>query len=309
MKKFFAVCGGSLLTILLLAVVVCAQEVKTSYFTLDLPADWMPLDWMSPKVKPRSGHPAFINMKDKTSVSITAGPATVPIKDMVTKAVSWWKKLGMDNITEKQVGESCVVEFTKGELRGVQYVTSNGEDFSMVSIIGKTLDTGKELLQKRFKPVDPKLFPASLQPAVAMCVEEVKTDYFTLDLPADWKILRKGKRLANGNTEVRVQHKQHGAVVNIAVISSATTSIKDMATQTLNNRKADCLVKFAEMKKVGESYTVEYSTDLLKGIHYFTSNGKQSSAVEFCSLSLDIGKEFLQKQLKPVDPKLFPASY
>lgn len=309
MKKFFAVCGGSLLTILLLAVAVCAQEVKTNHFTLGLPADWMPLDWMSPKVKPRSGHAAFINMKDKTNVSIATGPATVPIKDMVTKAVNWWKKLGMDNVAEKQVGESCVVEFTKGELRGVQYFTSNGENFSMVSIIGETLDTGKEFLQKQLKPVDPKLFPASLQLAVAMCVEEVKTDYFTLDLPADWKILRKGKRPANDNIEVLVQHKQHGAVVNIAVIPSATMSIKDMATQTLNSRKADCLVKFAEMKKVGESYTVEYSTELLKGIHYFTSNGKQTSVVDFCSLNFDIGKEFLQKQLKPVDPKLFPASY
>ena len=33
MKKFLAVCGSSLLTVLLLAVAVCAQEVKTDYFT------------------------------------------------------------------------------------------------------------------------------------------------------------------------------------------------------------------------------------------------------------------------------------
>ena len=161
MKKFLAVCGSSLLTILLLAVAVCAQEVKTNYFTPDLPADWMSLDWMSSKVKPRSGHFAFINIKDNTSVSITIGPATVPIKDMVTKAVNWWKKLGMDNVAEKQVGESCVVEFAKGELRSVQYVTSNSEEVSMVTISGKTFDAGKEFLQKHFKPVDPKLFPAS----------------------------------------------------------------------------------------------------------------------------------------------------
>ena len=161
MKKFLAVCGSSLLTILLLAVAVCAQEVKSNYFTPDLPADWMPLDWMSSKVKPRSGHFAFINIKDNTSVSITIGPATVPIKDMVTKAVNWWKKLGMDNVAEKQVGESCVVEFAKGELRSVQYVTSNSEEVSMVTISGKTFDAGKEFLQKHFKPVDPKLFPAS----------------------------------------------------------------------------------------------------------------------------------------------------
>ena len=156
MKKFLAVCGSSLLTVLLLAVAVCAQEVKTNYFTPDLPADWM-----SSKVKPRSGHFAFINIKDNTSVSITIGPATVPIKDMVTKAVNWWKKLGMDNVAEKQVGESCVVEFAKGELRSVQYVTSNSEEVSMVTISGKTFDAGKEFLQKHFKPVDPKLFPAS----------------------------------------------------------------------------------------------------------------------------------------------------
>ena len=150
MKKFLAVCGSSLLTILLLAVAVCAQEVKTNYFTPDLPADWK----MPGKVQkmPNGNTVAVVqSKKDGTAVSITIGPATVPIKDMVTKAVNWWKKLGMDNVAEKQVGESCVVEFAKGELRSVQYVTSNSEEVSMVTISGKTFDAGKEFLQKHFR--------------------------------------------------------------------------------------------------------------------------------------------------------------
>ena len=160
MKKFLAVCGSSLLTVLLLAVAVCAQEVKTDYFTLDLPADWK----MPGKVQkmPNGNTVAVVqSKKDGTAVSIAAMPSTAPIKDMATKAVNWWKKLGMDNVAEKQVGESCVVEFAKGELRSVQYGTSNSEEVSMVIISGKTFDAGKEFLQKHFKPVDPKLFPAS----------------------------------------------------------------------------------------------------------------------------------------------------
>ena len=38
MKRFFALCGGGLLAVLLLAVAVRAEEIKNQYFTLDLPS-------------------------------------------------------------------------------------------------------------------------------------------------------------------------------------------------------------------------------------------------------------------------------
>ncbi len=160
MKKFLAVCGSSLLTVLLLAVAVCAQEVKTDYFTLDLPADWK----MPGKVQklPNGNTVAVVqSKKDGTAVSIAAMPSTAPIKDIATQTVDNMKADGFKFSEMKQVGESYVVEFSKGVANGVHYFTSNGKQASVVSIIGKTLDTGKELLQKQLKPVDPKLFPAS----------------------------------------------------------------------------------------------------------------------------------------------------
>ena len=159
MKKFLAVCGGSLLTVLLLAVAVCAEEVKTDYFTFDLPADWK-----SRKVENQpDGNAAAVvqNTKDGTIVGIRIMQSTGPIKAIATRIVGKMKGKDLEVSEMKQVGESYVVEFTKGPARGVQYFTSNGKHFSVVSILGETDTPGKTLLQENFKPLDPRLFPAS----------------------------------------------------------------------------------------------------------------------------------------------------
>ena len=117
----------------------------------------------------------------------------------------------------------------------------------------------------------------------------------------------KVQKLPNGNTVAVVQSKKDGTAVSIAAMPS-TAPIKDIATQTVDNMKAAGF-KFSEMKQVGESYVVEFSKNGANGVHYFTSNGKQASVVSIIGKTLDTGKELLQKQLKPVDPKLFPASY
>ena len=158
MKRIFAVCG-SLLAVLLLTVAVCAEEVKTDYFTLDLPADWK----MPGKVqKMRDGNIVAIvqSKKDGTMVNIVVLPSTASIKDIVTQTVDNVKADGVE-VSEKKHGETYVVEFARGKVKNIQYFTSNGKQASAVGIIGKTLDTGKELLQKQLKPVDAKLFPAS----------------------------------------------------------------------------------------------------------------------------------------------------
>ena len=101
MKKFLAVCGSSLLTVLLLAVAVCAQEVKTDYFTLDLPADWK----MPGKVQtmPNGNTVAVVqSTKDGTAVSIAAMPSTAPIKDIATQTVENMKKGGFTFSEMKQ---------------------------------------------------------------------------------------------------------------------------------------------------------------------------------------------------------------
>ena len=143
--------------------------------------------------------------------------------------------------------------------------------------------------------------------AGAVCAQEVKTDSCTLALPAAWKMPGKVQKLPNGNTVAVVQSKKDGTAVSIAAMPS-TAPIKDIATQTVDNMKADGF-KFSEMKQVGESYVVEFSKGVANGVQYFTSNGKQASVVSFISKTRDGGKAFLQKRLKPVDPKLFPASY
>lgn len=159
MKKFLAVCGGSLLTVLLLAVAVCAEEIDTDHFTLDLPADWK-----SRKVETQPDGTAVAvvqSTKDGTVVGIRIMQSTGRIRDIATRIVDNMKAKGIDMSEIKQVGDSYVVEFSTGIGRGIRYFTSNGKLFSAVSILGKTLDTGKEFLQKQFKPVDPKLFPSS----------------------------------------------------------------------------------------------------------------------------------------------------
>ena len=141
MKKFLAVCGSSLLTVLLLAVAVCAQEVKTDYFTLDLPADWK----MPGKVQkmPNGNTVAVVqSKKDGTAVSIAAMPSTAPIKDIATQTVDNMKAAGFKFSEMKQVGESYVVEFTKNGANGVHYFTSNGKqasDTCRVIVTGKAV--------------------------------------------------------------------------------------------------------------------------------------------------------------------------
>ena len=160
MKKFLAVCGGSLLTVLLLAVAVCAEEVKTAHFTLDLPVDWRKAHRV--QAQPNGNTLAVVqSTKDDTIVGIRIMASTGPLRDITTQTENKMRDNGCDVSEMRQVGDSYVVEFSTGIGRGIRYFTSNGKLFSAVSILGKTLDTGKEFLQKQFKPVDPKLFPSS----------------------------------------------------------------------------------------------------------------------------------------------------
>ena len=82
----------------------------------------------------------------------------MPAKDVCTIICNAQKVNGAHIGEPVAAGESYVAEFSLREAHGFQYFAANGTLASAVSFIG---DGGKELLQKHFKPVDPKLFPAS----------------------------------------------------------------------------------------------------------------------------------------------------
>lgn len=176
MKRFFALCGGGLLVVLLLAVAVRAEEIKNQYYTLDLPSGW--------KVNNKTVHYGTVSREKerglddvKWTVTVVLGVADSSRQNGVSIVVSTLPEItsakeicaqncdvldmsGYEVGEPVAVGESYVVEFSQGEEHGFLYATTTGKLSSTVSFIG---DGGKELLQKHFKPVDPKLFPASYE--------------------------------------------------------------------------------------------------------------------------------------------------
>lgn len=159
MKRFLTVMAAGFLGMFLCASVVSAAEVKTEYFTLTLPAPWKQ---PQPPQKANGAVSATVqNTKDGTAVNITVTPVSLSAKDLATQTLSNMKKGGFTVSEPKAVGDFYMGEFTKGPAKGVCYFGSNGKVGGVATILGVTLDTGKELLSKNFKPADDKLFPTS----------------------------------------------------------------------------------------------------------------------------------------------------
>ena len=160
MKRFFALCGGSLLVVLLLAVAVRAEEIKNQYFTLDLPSGW------NVEGSEENSVMKLLNVSDasgKNFVSITIFILPEPMSTKELRAMS------SDSLKTSDVrivrgpvflGETYAMEVSQGEKNAFHYFTAAGKLASLVSFTG---DGSKELLQKHLKPVDPKLFPASYE--------------------------------------------------------------------------------------------------------------------------------------------------
>lgn len=142
--------------------------------------------------------------------------------------------------------------------------------------------------------------------ASAALAAEVKTDYFTLNLPSGWT-QPQPVQSAQGATMVIIQNAAEQTVVTVAVMP-VPLSAKDLATQTLTNMKAAGFT-VSEPVASGDSYVGEFSKDPAKGVNYFTSNGKLGSVITIMGNSLDGGKKMLEDNFKPADSKLFPASF
>lgn len=161
MKSVFVLCGGCLLSILLLAGAVRADEVKTPHYTLDLPSEWL----VPRPVNTLSNGNAYVilaNKRDKTTVSIATMIVALPLEEIVEKTVQNMRRAGFDTIEKKRSDHARVVECVMEDgTRAVHYFCVDGKLSSVVSILGTRLDSGRALLQEHFKPVNPKLFPTS----------------------------------------------------------------------------------------------------------------------------------------------------
>ena len=136
--------------------------------------------------------------------------------------------------------------------------------------------------------------------------EEVKTDYFTLTLSDGWA-MPKPAQAVNGAVFAIVQYPDGQGAVSITVTPVALPA-RELAAQTLTNMKSGGFT-VSEPVASGDSYVGEFSQAQAKGISYFTSNGKAGSVITIVGTDTGAGKEFLKKNFKPLDAKLFPASF
>lgn len=159
MKKTVSLMSMALVSVLLCASLALAQEVKTEYFTLDLPSEWK----QPQPVQKANGVLSLTiqSKKDGTAVNITVTPVSLPASELAAQTLANMKKGGFTVSEPKAVGDVYMGEFSKGPAKGISYFSSNGKKGSVISILGTTHETGKELLSKNFKPTDPKLFPST----------------------------------------------------------------------------------------------------------------------------------------------------
>ena len=136
--------------------------------------------------------------------------------------------------------------------------------------------------------------------------EEVKTDYFTLTLSDGWKLPNPVQK-ANGAVVAIVQYPDGKGAVSVTV-TPAPLPAKDLAVQTLNNMKSGGFT-VSEPVASGDSYVGEFSQQQARGVSYFTSNGKLGSVITIVGTDTRPGKDFLNKNFKAADAKLFPASF
>lgn len=142
--------------------------------------------------------------------------------------------------------------------------------------------------------------------ASAALADEVKTDHFTLNLPSGWT-QPQPVQSAQGATMAILQNAAEQTVITVAV-TPVPLSAKDLAIQTIANMKAAGFTT-TEPVASGDSYVGEFSKEQVKGVSYFSANGKLGSVITIIGTDTKPGKDFLNKNFKASDAKLFPASF
>ncbi len=143
-----------------LAVPAQAAEVKTKYFSIDLPADWT----QPQPVQEAQGSlvALFANSKDGSAVTITDIEKQIKYpmsaKDVAAQTVANMKSGGMSPSDPVEKDGLYETSFSQGPGKGMSWFGSNGKEFAVTTVLGSSLDSGRALL-KGLKPVDASLFP------------------------------------------------------------------------------------------------------------------------------------------------------
>ncbi|WP_297829263.1 hypothetical protein [uncultured Desulfovibrio sp.] len=139
-----------------LAVPAQAAEVKTKYFSIDLPADWT----QPQPVQEAQGSlvALFANSKDGSAVTITVVANPMSAKDVAAQTVANMKSGGMSPSDPVEKDGLYETSFSQGPGKGMSWFGSNGKEFAVTTVLGSSLDSGRALL-KGLKPVDASLFP------------------------------------------------------------------------------------------------------------------------------------------------------
>ncbi len=139
-----------------LAVPAQAAEVKTKYFSIDLPADWT----QPQPVQEAQGSlvALFANSKDGSAVTITVVANPMSAKDAAAQTVANMKSGGMSPSDPVEKDGLYETSFSQGPGKGMSWFGSNGKEFAVTTVLGSSLDSGRALL-KGLKPVDASLFP------------------------------------------------------------------------------------------------------------------------------------------------------
>lgn len=139
-----------------LAVPAQAAEVKTKYFSIDLPADWI----QPQPVQEAQGSlvALFANSKDGSAVTITVVANPMSAKDVAAQTVANMKSGGMSPSDPVEKDGLYETSFSQGPGKGMSWFGSNGKEFAVTTVLGSSLDSGRALL-KGLKPVDASLFP------------------------------------------------------------------------------------------------------------------------------------------------------
>lgn len=133
-----------------------AAEVKTKYFSLEMPADWTQPQPVQDADNAQMA--LFANAKDGSAVTITVVNNGMSAKDLAAQTVANMKKGGLSPSEPVEKDGLYVTTFTQGKGKGMAWFGANGKEFAVTMIVGSSLDNGKALL-KGLKPVDAKLFP------------------------------------------------------------------------------------------------------------------------------------------------------
>lgn len=158
MTRFMTFLTSGLMSVLLFAAVAFADEVKTDYFTISLDDEWT----QPQPVQSSNGALLAIlqHGSDKSVLSVAITPTVLPAKDVAEQTLANMKARGFTVSELTPFGDSYKAEFSQNQSNGVSYFTSNGKVSSVVSIVGKNTDAGREFMNKNFKAADARLFPA-----------------------------------------------------------------------------------------------------------------------------------------------------